>query len=511
MNICVFIPSEEQLAQGGVRIRYRRIERALQDLGHQLHVMPIQDFAAADPVHDVYIISKCYDARAYLVAHFVRGHRKLVGIDLFDDYFSQTRDSRFTRQRHSLRTLVQSADFVLSSTPAMHEVAASYAPQLPVHVMNDPATRVAAETVRQTLTRKQQYAHEKATLNVAWFGTGDNAHFPVGLADLVAFGGDLARLRGRGFDVRLDILTNHRAMTADALAMLRRLAVPYTVDGWTEEREVALLAKSLVCFLPVNAQGFSIAKSLNRAVSALCAGAQVLSSGYPLYQRLGALIYRDPEKLLHDLGRNSLALRGDTVPVLMDLVERLADQAVEANSLVEFLEERRQGQPKGVPAAAKPPTVALIHGRNSIGDAHKLAQRMGVLSICSPFCKASFDFDVRFSIAADGAGFDVLLAESCGGMLGSDLRSSLSPHGKIRNTTYHKLDAARLVGIGGAGLALAHIDSPMSMSASYPHVMANVEKVLEQLFPGVCCYYSEHAELPWRILPRAETKVHELT
>lgn len=506
MNICILVPSEDHMTQAGVRIRYRRIRHVLRGQGHELHVTPIQNLARqADFVHDVYIISKCYDARAFLVAHLLAASERLFGVDLFDDYFSQTHDSRFTGLRYWLRTVLQAADFALCSTPAMRELAGTFAPGLAVHVMNDPAVALDPENVRKAANRKLEHARNSGILSVGWFGIGDNPHFPVGLTDLVAFGGDLARLSGRGFDVRLRILTNQRAMTAHALAMLRRLAVPYSVDVWTEERERDLLAGSLVCFLPVNARNFSVAKSMNRAVTALCAGVQVLSSGYPLYASLAPFVYRDPEELLDDFKRNTLILREDTVPQLVRLMEEWADPERESQSLTGFLARRRESKSGCSRAAGQQPLAAVIHGRNTIGDVHALAQQTGALSVCSPFCSSDLDFSLRFALAASGEGFDVLIADRHHAMLGPDIRALLTPPGKPFDATHRKLDASRLFpDVRFDGTALARMGSPMSISASYPYVMANIKKILQRLFPGIHCYHSEHAALPWSVLAQAE-------
>jgi len=490
------------MAQAGVRIRYRRIERDLQALGHHLRVVPIQSINDQSGLaHDVYIISKCYDARAFLVARLLQGRDKLIGIDLFDDYFSQRYDSRFTSLRYWLHTLLQTADFVLCSTPMMRDLAGRFAPELAKHVMNDPAVLPNDDNLRRALRRKLECIQATTIVSICWFGIGDNPHFPVGLTDLVAFSGDLHRLRRRGFDIRLDILTNRRAMTTDGLAMLRRLAVPYEVEEWTEEREKQLLEKSVACFLPVNSQNFSVAKSLNRAVSALCAGVQVLSSGFPLYEALAPLVYRDPAKLLDDVRQNTLALREDTVSDLMRLLQEWADPVVETRSLVAFLHKQIERRAGSLTAAGQQPPAALIHGKNTTSDVHKLAQRMGVLSVCSPFCNLDLNFDLRFAFATDRQGFDVLIADRHASMLGRDIQALMSSGGKILDTIYQKLDMSRLFpSVTPDGSALARMDSPMSVAASYPYVMASIMRTLQHLFPAIQCYNSEQATLPWSVL-----------
>ena len=499
MKVCVLVPSDEYTKQAGVRIRYQRIIKNLGILGFDLQVVPIQNFSR--PVqftHDIYIISKCYDARVLLVACRLARSRKPVGVDLFDDYFSQTYDSRFTRLRVWLHALLQSVDFILCSTPGMRDLAANLAPGLAIHVMNDPSLQIDAEAMRLAMRRRLDYIHKTKILNIGWFGIGDNPHFPVGLIDLIAFSGELARLQTRGFNVRLGILTNRRAMTADGLAMLRRLPVPYTLEEWTEDRETALLVKSLVCFLPVNAQNFSTVKSLNRAVTTLSAGVQVLSAGYPLYEPLSPFIYRDPEGLLDDIEGHSPKLREETLPELLYLLKQWADPEEEARKLAEFLGMCLKRKANISIASKKQPVAAVIHGKKTIGDVHKFTQRMGTLSISSPFCVQKLNFDIRFSFLADGTGIEAFISEKYCSMLSQDVQQLLSPHGKILDRIYQKLDLSNLVpNIMPAGTALGLIDSPITFAASYARVMANVEKQVEFLFPGIVCLYSEHSKLPW--------------
>ena len=110
MKIAVLIPSEKQKEQAGVRIRYDRIAEPLKALGHSLELIPIQSLTEAQSrKHDVFLVSKCYDARAPLAAMHLAAAGKFVGVDLFDDYFSQRQDSRFIRLR-SVEGLVSSAE-----------------------------------------------------------------------------------------------------------------------------------------------------------------------------------------------------------------------------------------------------------------------------------------------------------------------------------------------------------------------------------------------------------------
>jgi hypothetical protein len=449
-------------------------------------------------VHDVYIVGKCYDASSFLVLQILRNTSKLLGVDLFDDYFSQYQDSRLIKLRSWLQTMASSADFILVSTPRMRDVAHTYAPCTPVHIMNDPSPPFTRETIRTALRKKLERFDRDKTLHVGWFGIGDNPYFPVGLSDLVAFGSELARLRGPGRKVQLNILTNKRAMTTDRLAMLHRLPVHWNVEEWTEKRETALLARSLVCFLPVSAQNFSIAKSLNRAVTALCSGTQVLSSGYPLYEPLAPLMYRDPGELNADIGSRRLALREDTIDAVLQTIEQWASVSGEAKKLGDFLAGQCELKASRALGANASNSIAIIHGRESPGRIHKLAKKMGALSVASPYATQTLDYDVRFSFAPNFGSVVVSIAEKYCGEISPDVCELFYSSEKIGGTSYRTADLHQLVPDSAfIGKALAATDSPIGVLAGYAHVMVGITKVMRRLFPEIHCCYSEQAAAPF--------------
>ena len=498
MRLGIIIPNEEQKAQAGVRIRYERIKPALQVLGHHLDFIPIQNLASTSkPTHDIYLISKCYDARAILAAQQLQSQGAIVGVDFFDDYFSQLTDSRFVRLRYWLRTLLPHCSFILCSTPGMQEVAKAYGLHLPIHVMNDPAESFDAEVLAETLARKLERAQQLRRIDIAWFGMGDNPSFPIGLADLAAYGSNIDRLRGHGFDIHLSICTNQRAMTADNLAPLRKLATPFTIEEWTAEREAALLARSLVSFLPVNAQSFSRVKSLNRAITALTAGTQVLSSGYPLYQPLKQFIYRCPRQLISDVKRGELLLRAASVPSLCEQTRQLADVNTEATKLTDFLSGL---QPLQRPVEQINTSFAVLHGKETLGDTHKLAQKQNTLSIASPLCKLDLNFDVRFQYNKHDR-LMVLVNKKKRSLIDTRLIPKLDPPTKILSSDYLVIDVSTVFpDIATPGRPLIQLVSPAAQAAAYPVIMGYVTEILNQIFPGIGVIMSEQSKrIPWAL------------
>ncbi len=242
MKICVIAPTQEYLNLAGVRIRYLRIEEHLRAQGHQLSIEVIETFRALSHFkHDVYLFSKCYDARSVLIARLLSKTGKLVGIDFFDDYFSQKNNSNFVCHREWARTMAEFVDFFLCSTLRMQEVISAYMPDIPSHILNDPFDNIDLDKIAATSERNLERTLSTGQLEVAWFGVGDNPHFAVGLRDLFAFRSDLHDLGRSGFTVKLSILTNRRALTAEGLEMIRRLPVSYSLDEWSVDKEAALL------------------------------------------------------------------------------------------------------------------------------------------------------------------------------------------------------------------------------------------------------------------------------
>src|SRR5581483_1495777 len=186
MKIVVLVPSAEYVNYAGARIRFQWMIPELQRRGGELMLRDIGEFAPNSLEADMIIVSKCHDARALVAAAIMAARDCLVGVDLFDDYFSQSADSRMTRFRNWLSEMLPHCHFALCSTDPMAAVIHNYRPDLPVHVMNDPALDPHFDDLPEVLSRKLIEARDFRRLIVAWFGIGDNPYFPVGLHDLEA-------------------------------------------------------------------------------------------------------------------------------------------------------------------------------------------------------------------------------------------------------------------------------------------------------------------------------------
>ena len=496
MRLCVLVPNDGSLGQAGVRIRYQRLAEPLDAAGHSLEIKIIDDIrTAADLVHDIYILSKCQDARSIIFAREVRRGGKLLGVDLFDDYFSQSADSRFTPQRSWLRGVSTWCDFGLCSTSRMKRIAAEFMADLPIHILNDPFDRIEPERIGRVAERNLERSINRRSLQVAWFGNGDNPHFSVGLKDVHAFGHALHELGRTGMEIRLSLLTNRRALGAGGLESLNRLAVKWTAQEWSLAAEEELLSESLVAFIPTNAQPFSIAKSLNRAVSALTAGTQVLSVGFPLYAPLGEFIYRDPAGLLADLELRTLRLRRATLATFVDRLESWADPQREALRLVAFLEATVECKPEDrsirrCPLSAE---AGIVHGLRSGADVHQTAQRHRIMSIASPYSHESLNYDLRFTAPSTSQALSVELEPRTLPRLRPDVQPLLERSVSRSGRPVFRFALETLFPIESACIANAFLarKSRLATFATYEPVMEAVFHVVGSMFPGVDLVLSE--------------------
>jgi len=501
MRLCIVGPHENYLELAGVRIRYKRLMDRMAARGVTVEIKAMGDIRTkALTKHDIYLISKCYDARALLLARSVADLGRPIGVDLFDDYFSQVGDSRFVHHRHWLRTLGGMIDFALGSTPRMGEVAAHFLPGKPIHVLNDPFDVLDAPVIGQGLAANLERCLATRQIPVGWFGTGDNHHFPVGLSDLHAFGSALSVWQRHGYTVELSILTNARALTVGSLEMLRSLPVPHTIAEWSEEKEKALIARSLFCFLPTNAQNFSVAKSLNRAVTVLTGGSQVLSAGFPLYTPLGDFIYRDAEQLVHDMEARKLAVRRETLPMLAEHLRECADPDVEADGLTKFLRERnaRRRSPGMRVTAGEAQSYGMVHGLQSNGETHKFVQRGGHLSIGLPFSPPKLNYDLRFILDISKTALDLEMTKAAMLRLPDDLHASVMelavPVGKRTHL---------LAGCVSDPWLLARIRSftaPVTaagINPIYQTVTRDILIQLRRLIPEMATFMSEMEPILW--------------
>jgi hypothetical protein len=372
----------------------------------------------------------------------------------------------------------------------MAKVVRQYRSSLPIHIMNDPAALESFTQASAISERKVLSARDDRRIRVCWFGVGDNPYFPVGLADVVPYGTVLAALSRSGMHVSLKVVTNERALSADGLAMLRRLPIKTDIEEWTNEAERDALNDALVAFLPVSAQPFSVAKSLNRAVTALSLGCQVLSVGYPLYSVLDPVIYRDPLALLKDLDRGAMRFSAASQSMAQHLVQTFASAQVEAAKLASFLNSL---VPQYLTDVGP---ICVIHGHSTRLETHNFVRQVRGLSVASPHSAAPFDFDVVFR--GTSAGLKMLVSKSAAERLLPKVRERTLPGERFKGRRYLEVFDSLT---RGRAPARSHWDkAPIPFQlATYGESMKLIERSLADAFGPCRMFVSETRPLPFQL------------
>ncbi|MBP1805037.1 hypothetical protein [Rubellimicrobium aerolatum] len=486
MDITVVVPSEDSLGLAGVRIRYDRLRPALERLGHRLEIRVIDTLGLGDPFEsDAYLFCKCQDVRSVLLAQAIQAADRPVGVDIFDDYFSQEEDPRLVPMRGWLVRIRPQLRFALCATETMRERLGTIAPGLPVHVLPDPAPEFDPDVVVASVERKIARARATGRIGIGWFGTGSNKYFPVGLDDLVAWGGALTELRSAGLAPSLRVLTNRRALTPSALEGLARLPVPVHLAEWSLDREAALMDECLAVFLPVSAQPFSTVKSLNRAVTALTGGAQVWTVGHPLYADLDDFVYRSGLELARDVLTGRARLDRAALPRLVRRLEEAGDAEVEAGRLVAFL-SGPAGSAEAIPFDRKAGPPMVIHGVGSTTTMHNWLRKDEILSVASPFAQPKPACDLRFESDAEGRSWAVLSEAACA-RIDPAFAPGLGEPFKKSNTTFRKLF------LGWSPLPGSNAPRMAERIALYPAALAATRDLVARLIPGARMVLSETA------------------
>ena len=251
----------------------------------------------------------------------------------------------------------------------------------------------------------------------------------------------------------------------------------------------------------MNAQNFSIVKSLNRAVTALTSGTQVLSAGYPLYDVLGDYIYADPAALIGDLDEENLLLSPSRVDAFQTLMHHWADPEHETVKFVDFLKQRLElpvaNSARASDLDAPASLVAALHGRKSTGAVHKFIQRMGGLSIATPFAPPNLNYDVRFQRDGLTGAIEILVSETYAQAIPRKVAKILADPRVMIGKTYVQIIPQYEVLEDVHTVMKLHLEENGIFNfATYNLSMQAFYGMAQQLFPGIQIFMSEQAQSP---------------
>jgi hypothetical protein len=195
--------------------------------------------------------------------------------------------------------------------------------------------------------------------------------------------------------------------------------VPFVIREWSKKREDEALSRCLVSFLPVNFQPFSIAKSLNRGLSALVGGTQLLTAGFPLYESLAEYVYDDAASLIDDLENSKLKLCSEKLGEFAEWVGERAAPAAEAQNLAKFFASKTKSSPK---EADDERHCAVLHGAKSTASINSFTQRLGCLSLASPLLPGGMRCDAHIGFFGNEPSLKLRVSEAALNHLPAELR-----------------------------------------------------------------------------------------
>ena len=342
MRLVFIVPSSQWLLSAGVRIRYKRLEPFFNRNGCSVKIIPLQDLSDSD-IHDadVVVMSKIFSHESIYIISLCRALGVNVGIDLFDDYFSDTTLSVFRRFHDWLELVSKTVDFAICSTDRMKYIASEFIEPRLIHKINDTKDPdISFEETRTLVTQKSNPSSDNKTLNIIWFGIGDNPYFNVGIDDLSRYSNALFQINKLTPTINFTILTNERSLTAENMTKIARLPIQSKIDIWSETKETNYLKDAHLAFMPVSHQNFSIAKSSNRCLTALTFGCQILSNGFDLYADFSDLIYCSSREYIQDHRNSALKFNQNTMPIFERICNERYDCNLEVYRFINFLESR---------------------------------------------------------------------------------------------------------------------------------------------------------------------------
>jgi len=375
--------------QAGYRIRYLPLLESLRATKVDIIIKNINDDLFAEKF-DCAIFVKCYEVKSFIIARELMLRRVKVGIDLFDNYFSYTNNYKLEKFRDWLVQICEYCSFVICSTNEMHKSIKKIIGNLPVHIINDTVEFSNANVLANTIKYKIDFAKKNKNIIVVWFGMGDNPYFNVGLNDLIIFIDKIESIKIPGYNIKLEILTNKRSLVVANLARISKFSIEYVIDEWSETKEAELLDRALFAFLPVSFQDFSKVKSLNRALTSLNKGVNIISAGYPLYSIFNDWIYYSSQDACNDIKNNNLKLNSSSHEKILEIASVISNGKLEAENLIHFLDSvdiTEDVKKKFIYISDKTPNF----------EVHKIISKFGHISAASQFCKKKFNFDVKFT------------------------------------------------------------------------------------------------------------------
>lgn len=253
------------------------------------------DPAVAPEDHAAILFSKSFSGDAVGLAQRARAAGRPILFDLCDNLFAGKGRHDGEGRAARVRAMMRLATRIVFATPALAEQMIAAMPEvadkariIPDTVENIPPLNPADPTVRRELVELNAFLrrHEGA-LHCVWFGKSQGSL--AGFAHIDAAAAELRRFTQQR-KVTLTIISNTRWRYWLAA---RKWGVPSHYMPWRLDSFGAALAAHKVAIIPVEQNGYTLGKTINRPATAVIAGLGVIADAIPSYEELRPFIALD--------------------------------------------------------------------------------------------------------------------------------------------------------------------------------------------------------------------------
>ncbi|NEO57259.1 MAG: glycosyltransferase family 4 protein [Okeania sp. SIO3B5] len=398
----------EQISErnAGYTIRTKPITDALNNYGFSVKIIELSDFIAnyqkLKPSYQMVVFSKLYNDLALLLAYDLKKSGKTLIFDLFDNYLTYSPTSLARGLQRRMATMVSLADGVIASSENMKEVVHRLGHQNVIHI-GDP---IQANSNNDGFLKKWSSLNDK--LIFTWFGISGNPFYRAGLIDLIESVRRIANLFRQLepiYQCKLVICTNDNPEIVKVLEVMRSHSIPTYFQLWEPDSFEVLMSETHCVLIPTNNSPFVIAKTHNRASTALMSGCLVLVDDHPEYNKLLPYVYQNWSIFASDI----LNLKGEQIIGKLKKAQEFLISAYStekfASQLATFLGNElvksRENSNSNNSLDSNFLPVFLV-GKNSGGPKIKLARMLNYLCVGSKLIRPTLNYDIEFGISNYG-------------------------------------------------------------------------------------------------------------
>lgn len=295
MTRLIWVVEDSSPTNAGITIRIKPVIKRLRSQGIEVSLVTFKDIvgsllnASGDLAKGTYLFSKPhkYEYLACMLALQNLGYR--VGIDIFDNYYSESDALREFGVQSIWKNILREADFCIFSTPYLLKYASSLRIDSKyMYVIGDPVYPDWYDPLKiKTSTKWEQFFREQSHIDVIWFGIDSNPYFSAGISDIFC---NISRLRefllypswffNKKITHKIYICTRDTLRSRKLVTELYKIGINVEFVQWSNNVCTQLLEDSHAVFLPTNNNDFVLSKTHNRLVEALSHNCLVYVSPY---------------------------------------------------------------------------------------------------------------------------------------------------------------------------------------------------------------------------------------